>query len=70
MEHASITADQRAIALEDDDLVVHAWRAEQLHRLGLHSVIAETFADLVDWHALEALVARGCSPELALDIVR
>jgi hypothetical protein len=28
------------------------------------------FADLVDWHAIAELVERGCSPQLALDIVR
>jgi hypothetical protein len=49
---------------------VRAWREEQLRRLGLPSVVAEAFADLVDWHALAALVDRGCPPELALEIVR
>jgi hypothetical protein len=28
------------------------------------------FADLVDWHAIADLVARGCPPTLALKIVR
>lgn len=50
--------------------LVHAWRTEQLRRLGLSRFLAEAFADLVDWHALAALVERGCSPELALEIVR
>lgn len=54
----------------DERLLVHAWRREQLRRLGLHRVIAEAFADQVDWHALADLVERGCPPELALDIVR
>jgi hypothetical protein len=54
----------------DEELLVHAWRAEQLRRLGLHRVFAEAFADIVDWHALAKLVARGCPPELALEIVR
>jgi hypothetical protein len=49
---------------------VRAWRVEQLRRLGLASTVAEAFADLVDWHALAALVDRGCPPELALEIVR
>jgi hypothetical protein len=49
---------------------VRAWREEQLRRLGLSSLVAEAFADLVDWHALAALVDRGCPPELALEIVR
>ena len=46
------------------------WRAEQLLRLGLPRTLAETFADLVDWHAFADLVERGCSPLLALEIVR
>ena len=55
---------------EGDVLVVRAWRAEQLRRLGLSRIVAEACADLVDWHALAELVERGCSPELALQIVR
>ena len=38
--------------------------------LGSPSACAETFADRVDWHALADLVERGCSVELALEIVR
>jgi hypothetical protein len=55
---------------EDEDQLIHEWRTEQLRRLGLPRMLAETFADLVDWHALADLVERGCSPRLALDIVR
>jgi len=51
-------------------LAVRAWRVEQLRRLGLPNLVAFTFADLVDWHALAGLVERGCPPELALEIVR
>jgi hypothetical protein len=51
-------------------LRVRAWRAEQLRRLGLPQRLADTFADVVDWHALAGLVERGCPPELALEIVR
>ena len=54
----------------DERLVVHAWRTEQLCRLGVPRVLAEAFADRVDWHALAKLVERGCAPELALEIVR
>jgi hypothetical protein len=54
----------------DEDLRVHEWRAEQLHELGLPRRVAERFADLVDWHHVAALVERGCSPDLALEIVR
>jgi hypothetical protein len=54
----------------DEGLVIHAWRAEQLQRLGLSRILAEVFASRVDWHEIAALVARGCSPELALEIAR
>jgi hypothetical protein len=54
----------------DEELVIHAWRAEQLQRLGLTRILAVTFAGLVDWHEIAALVARGCPPELALEIAR
>jgi hypothetical protein len=51
-------------------LAVRAWRTEQLRRLGLPYILAEAFADLVDWHAVADLVERGCTLSLALDIVR
>jgi hypothetical protein len=54
----------------DEELLVHAWRTEQLLRLGLPRFVAEVFAGLVDWHAVADLVERGCSPEVALEIVR
>jgi hypothetical protein len=50
--------------------VVNAWRAEQLRLLGLSPVLAEAFAGLVDWHQIANLVERGCSAQLALEIVR
>ena len=49
---------------------VREWRVEQLRHLGLAPALAVAFADVVDWHAMAALVDRGCSPELALRIVR
>lgn len=54
----------------EKELLIHDWRAAQLRRLGLSRTLADTFADLVDWHEIEALVARGCPPELALEIAR
>jgi hypothetical protein len=63
---AAVELDARA----RERRLVRAWRVEQLRRLGLASTLAEAFADLVDWRALAALVDRGCSPELALEIVR
>jgi len=55
---------------DDEEMLVHEWRAEQLRRLGVHRTFADAFAGLVDWHAIAELVDRGCAPELALEIVR
>jgi hypothetical protein len=54
----------------DEEALINAWRVEQLRKLGLSPTLAESFADLVDWHEIAALVALGCSPELALEIAR
>jgi hypothetical protein len=54
----------------DEDARVYAWRVEQLSGLGLSQVIACVVASFVDWHEIAQLVERGCSPELALEIVR
>ncbi|MDP9258608.1 MAG: hypothetical protein M3Q31_18955 [Actinomycetota bacterium] len=54
----------------DEERLIQAWRVEQLRRLGLSRAVAETFAALVEWHEVAALVARGCSPEFALEIAR
>ena len=54
----------------EEDALVYAWRIEQLSRLGLSDVIASAVASFVDWHEIARLVERGCSPELALEIVR
>jgi hypothetical protein len=53
-----------------EDVLVYAWRVEQLARLGLSSIIASAVASLVDWHDVARLVQHGCSPDLALEIVR
>ena len=53
-----------------EDVLVYAWRVEQLARLGLSSIIASAVASFVDWHDVARLVQHGCSPELALEIVR
>jgi hypothetical protein len=53
----------------DEDLLVYSWRVEQLRAVGLTQLLAETFADLVDWHEVASLVERGCAPELALEIL-
>ena len=71
--------NMESIAYPDAELVedtngeevrIQSWRAEQLRRLGLSNILAEAFASHVDWHDIAALVARGCPPELALEIAR
>jgi hypothetical protein len=54
----------------EEDARVHAWRVEQLSGLGLSQLVASAVAWSVDWHEIARLVERGCSPELALEIVR
>jgi hypothetical protein len=54
----------------DEERLIQAWRAEQLRGLGLPRLLAETFAALVDWHAIAALVARSSTPELVLERLR
>jgi hypothetical protein len=54
----------------DEERLVKDWRTSQLERLGVPRVLAEIFGGLVDWHDIARLVERGCSPELALEIVR
>jgi hypothetical protein len=53
-----------------DELLTQSWRAEQLRRLGLSPILAAESAGLVDWHEIAALVARGCPPQLAVEIAR
>jgi hypothetical protein len=56
--------------IEDEDVLVHEWRAEQLRKLGVPERLAGDFADQVDWRDVAALVERGCPPRLALEVVR
>lgn len=53
-----------------EEVLVQAWREEQLVGLGLPAVLAEAFADRLDWHELAALVGRGCPVMIAFEIVR
>ena len=48
---------------------VHRWRVSQLKRLGISEMLAEVYADHLDWHQVARLVRRGCPPGLALRIV-
>ncbi len=70
MEPILLSDDELFADSTDEELSIHAWRAEQLRRLGLSGILAHAFAREVDWHEVEALVARGCPPELALEIAR
>ena len=54
----------------EEDERVYEWRVEQLSGLWLSYVIVSAVASFVDWHEIARLVVQGCSPELALDIVR
>jgi hypothetical protein len=54
----------------DEDHQVLEWQLERLEQLGVSRIKAALFAGRVDWHEIAALVSRGCSPELALEIVR
>jgi hypothetical protein len=53
----------------DEDVIVDAWRVEQLRRLGLSRLLAVALAAEVDWHELADLLGRGCPLDLAVEIV-
>jgi hypothetical protein len=55
---------------EDGGADVRCWQAEQLERLGIPLLQAALFADTVDWHEVERIIAHGCAPGLALEIAR
>jgi hypothetical protein len=65
-----LTEIQEEAEESEEDACIYAWRVEQLRGLGLSDVIASAVASFVDWHEIDRLVGRGCSPELALEIVR
>jgi hypothetical protein len=65
LEEIEVEAEESA-----EDARTYAWQVEQLSALGLSSVVASAVATIVDWHEIARLVERGCSPELALEIVR
>ena len=56
-------------AINHDERLVHNWRVSQLKRLGISEMLAEIYADRIDWHQIARLVQRGCPPDLALRIV-
>jgi hypothetical protein len=71
MELMTVTPrDEDDTRRSEEEVAIREWRAHQLQRLGLSRLLAHTFGARVDWHEVAELVARGCSPELALEIVR
>ena len=67
---SAYTENEVAPQRQGDPARVRDWRTQQLGRLGLPRIVAEVFADEVDWHSLADLVERGCPLGLALEIVR
>jgi hypothetical protein len=63
-------SDIGLVADAPGDALVYAWRVEQLHRLGFSRAFAKKFAGVVEWREVATLIARGCPPDLALEIVR
>jgi ABC-type phosphate/phosphonate transport system substrate-binding protein len=57
--------------IRDETELVEAWRAEQLELAGFGAAAAAELAARhdVDLHAAVELLSRGCTPELALQIL-
>ena len=55
--------------IDHSDPHVHRWRVSRLKHLGISELLAEVYADHLDWHEVARLVHRGCPPQLALRIV-
>ena len=49
----------------DEDVLVHTCFAEQPQGLGLPQLLAETFADLVDWRQVAGFVEHDSALEIA-----
>jgi hypothetical protein len=69
-ELAEIAVEAEEFEESEEGARVYAWRVERLSGIGLSHLIASAVAPFVDWHEVAVLVERGCSPELALEIVR
>jgi hypothetical protein len=70
METPIVDEIEIEVERESEEVRVHAWRVERLAKLGLSRFVADAVATFVDWHEVARLVEKGCSPELALEIVR
>jgi hypothetical protein len=67
-----MSAVEQAEYIESEVERVERWRAQELERAGFEPDAAFELAmrSDVDLHAAVALVKRGCTPELALKILR
>ena len=68
MEPILHSTDAESFPWEEPRLL--AWRREQLLWLGVSRRNTYAYAETVDWHDVAVLVQRGCSPDIALEIVR
>jgi hypothetical protein len=66
-----MTAAEAGVQVETEIERIEAWRAEELHRAGYDATAAEKLAVRhdVDLHLAADLLRRGCSQELALEIL-
>jgi hypothetical protein len=66
-----MTATEAGLQVETEIERIEAWRAEELERAGYDAAAAEKLAVRhdVDLHFAADLLRRGCSVELALDIL-
>jgi hypothetical protein len=62
------SAVEELTPVTDESSIVHAWRVERLHSLGIPARLADHVADSVDWHQIADLIRGGCDPILALRI--
>jgi hypothetical protein len=69
MRNGTVAARPQA-SVDRESCAVHAWRVNQLTRLGLSQAAAEAVADKVDWHEVARLVQRGCPAALAVSIIQ
>ena len=53
-----------------EDVLVDTRCARQLQGLGLPQMLADTFADLIDWAEIATFLEHSRAPELALEIAR
>jgi len=66
-----VTAAETGVQLETEIERIEAWRSEELQRAGYDAVAAEKLAVRhdVDLHIAADLLRRGCSQDLALEIL-